>query len=355
MRIITGRGIATGFSLTFGAALAVALAYTVASISTVLMSMTLAVFLALVMEPVVRAISRRGVPQGWSVAFVAIAFLMVVAVIVVVVVPTTVRQLSQAVQGAPEALESLTSSAWFLALEDLLDVDAEAIIEQMFAAAASPESLLAISGGVLRVGMDTVGAISNATIVVVLTLYFVSSFEAIKRAAASLVPAYRRERFSRLLDQITGSVGRVLAGGVSLSVINASVVFVLQLLIGSDVAALMAIIAFFITLVPVIGSVVFLFVGTLGALFVSPTAAVIFALGYLVYIQLEAYVVTPRVMGRAVDVPGVLIIIGALVGAALLGLLGALLAIPVTASILIIIREVIIPRSDAQLRAPTSP
>ncbi|MCB8044761.1 AI-2E family transporter [Microbacterium oxydans] len=68
----------------------------------------------------------------------------------------------------------------------------------------------------------------------------------------------------------------------------------------------------------------------------SPTAALIFVIAYLVYIQVEAYVVTPRIMGRAAAVPGVLVIIGAMIGATLLGLLGALVAIPLTASILIV-------------------
>ena len=187
---------------------------------------------------------------------------------------------------------------------------------------------------------------------VVLTLYFVSSLDAIKRAAAALVPAYRRARFSAVLEEITTSVGGAVAGGVTLSMINAAVVFVLQLLIGSSVPVLMALAAFFITLVPMFGSVIFLVVGTVGALFIGPTAALVFALAYFVYIQIEAYRITPKVMGHAVDVPGVLIIIGAMTGAALLGLMGALLAIPVTASILIIIRQITVPRRDAQIHPP---
>ena len=85
------------------------------------------------------------------------------------------------------------------------------------------------------------------------------------------------------------------------------------------------------------------------ALFVNPLSALIFAIIYVIYIQIEAYVITPRVMNRAISIPGSLVVIGALVGGTLLGLLGALIAVPVTASVLIIINQVWIPRQDARV------
>jgi predicted PurR-regulated permease PerM len=177
----------------------------------------------------------------------------------------------------------------------------------------------------------------------------------IKGAIATVVPAYRRPTFVTLMDEITGLVGGVVAGGVTLSALNAAVVFVIQLLVGSPVPALMAIVAFFITLVPMIGSVLYWILGSIVTLFVGPWQAVIFAVLYLVYMQIEAYVLTPRIMGRAVAVPGFLIIIGAMAGATLFGFLGALVAIPITASILIIMRQVVIPKQDARTVAPDRP
>ena len=85
------------------------------------------------------------------------------------------------------------------------------------------------------------------------------------------------------------------------------------------------------------------------ALFSDPLAALVFALVYLVYMQIEAYAITPRVMNRAISIPGSLVVIGALAGGTLLGLLGALVAVPVAASILIIIKQVWIPRQDARV------
>lgn len=342
----------SGFTVAIGVLLAIALAATIAGISTVLISIFLGMFLALGLDPAVRAFERRGVSRAAGVTIVAVVFLGVVAVILLVLVPATVRQISAAVEAAPETIAAVQQSDWYLTLEANLGVDLSAVIAEGLRSLTSLSSFLAISGGVLKAGFGVIGAVSSFVMVVVLTLYFVSSLQSIKGAIASLVPLYRRARFATLMDEITQSVGGVVAGGVTLSAINALVVLVIQLAVGSSIPAVMAIGAFFITLVPMIGSLVFLLVGGVATLFVSPTAALVFVIAYLVYIQVEAYVVTPRIMGRAASVPGVLVIIGAMIGATLLGLLGALVAIPFTASILIVIRKVWIPRQNSQTVPP---
>ncbi|WP_431073324.1 AI-2E family transporter [Microbacterium phyllosphaerae] len=351
-RVLPAYPLRSGFAVAIGVLLAIALAATIAGISTVLMSIFLGGFLALGLDPAVRALERRGVRRPVGVAIVAVGFLVLVAAILVIVVPATVRQLAAVIANAPETIESVQESDWYLSLEQNLGVDLSAVIADSVHSLTTLSSVLTISGGVLKAGFGVIGAVSSFVMVSVLTLYFVASLQSIKTTAARLVPDYRRERFSRLLDEVTSSVGGVVAGGVTLSAINAAVVLVLQLVVGSPAPALLAIVAFFITLVPMIGSLVFLVIGGIATLFVSPTAALVFVLAYFVYIQVEAYIVTPRVMGRAAAVPSVLVIIGAMIGATLLGLLGALVAIPITASILIIIRQVWIPRQDRETSAP---
>ncbi|MBT2496216.1 AI-2E family transporter [Microbacterium sp. ISL-59] len=350
--MLPAKPLLSGFSVAVGVLLAIALAATVAGISTVLISIFLGMFLALGLDPAVRAIERQGASRAAGVTMVAVVFLGVVAAILLVLVPTTVRQVSAAVEAAPETIAAVQQSNWFLSLEANLGVDLSALIADGLRSLTTLSSFLAISGGVLKAGFGVIGAISSFIMVVVLTLYFLSSLQSIREAVANLVPLYRRDRFVALLEEITQSVGGVVAGGVALSAINALVVFVIQLAVGSSVPAVMAIVAFFITLVPMIGSLVFLGIGGVATLLVSPMAALIFMVCYLVYIQVEAYVVTPRVMGKAAAVPGVLVIIGAMIGATLLGLLGALVAIPLTASILIIIRKVWIPRQNRQTESP---
>ncbi|MFB7250885.1 AI-2E family transporter [Microbacterium sp. NPDC056234] len=352
LRLVPAHPLVSGFTVAVGVILAIALSATVASLSTVLISVFLGLFLALGLDPAVRALERRGIRRGLGIAIVAVSFLVLMLVILLVVIPATVRQFIAALEAAPEAIAALQTSDWYVSLEASLGVDLGVVIAEALKSITSISSFLAISGGVLRAGFGIVGAISSFVMVVVLTLYFVSSLSAMKQTVANLVPAYQRKRFSELLEQITGSVGSVVAGGITLSTFNALVVLVIQLIIGSSVPAVMAIAAFFITLIPLLGSLIFLLIGTVGALLISPWAALTFLVLYFIYIQVEAYFVTPRVMGKAVAVPAVLVIIGAMVGATLMGLLGALVAIPITASILIIIRQVVIPRQNSITIAP---
>jgi predicted PurR-regulated permease PerM len=350
--VLPAKPLLSGFSVAVGVLLAIGLAATIAGISTVLISIFLGMFLALGLDPAVRAFERRGMSRAAGVTIVAIVFLGVVAVILLVLVPATIRQIAAAIESAPETIVAMQQSDWYRALEADLGVDLSAVVAESLRSLTTLSSFLAISGGVLKAGFGVIGGVSSFVMVVVLTLYFVSSLQTIKGALADLLPQYRRARFASLLDEITQSVGGVVAGGVTLSAINASVVLVIQLVVGSSIPAVMAIVAFFVTLVPMIGSLVFLVIGGIATLFVSPMAALVFVIAYLVYIQVEAYVVTPRIMGKAAAVPAVLVIIGAMIGATLLGLLGALVAIPLTASILIVIRQVWIPRQNRQTEPP---
>lgn len=353
LAVVPGQPFATGFIMAAGALLAVGLAMVVVSMSSVLMSITLALFLALGMTPAVNALKGRGMPHGWSVLTVIVAFVLLMIGIAALVVPAIVRQFTEFLASIPQEIDAIQASQWYTVLSESMGFNASEQLLAAFETYFTAENLLALSGGVLHVGMGIVNGISSAFLVIVLTLYFVSTLDPMKLAVARLVPAYRREKFSTTLNSIVFAVGKAVAGAVTLSAINAAVVLVIFLLLGSQVAVLFALMAFLITLIPMIGSVLFLIIGTLGALLISPSAALVFLIAYFIYVQLEAYQVTPRIMGKAVNVPGVLVIIAAMTGAALMGLFGALLAIPITASILIVVREIVIPKRDAQTEPPS--
>ena len=353
LAVVPGQPFATGFIMAAGALLAVGLAMVVVSMSSVLMSITLALFLALGMTPAVNALKGRGMLHGWSVLTVIVAFVLLMIGIAALVVPAIVRQFTEFLASIPQEIDAIQASQWYTELSESMGFNATEQLLAAFETYFTAENLLALSGGVLHVGMGIVNGISSAFLVIVLTLYFVSTLDPMKLAVARLVPAYRREKFSTTLNSIVFAVGKAVAGAVTLSAINAAVVLVIFLLLGSQVAVLFALMAFLITLIPMIGSVLFLIIGTLGALLISPSAALVFLIAYFIYVQLEAYQVTPRIMGKAVNVPGVLVIIAAMTGAALMGLFGALLAIPITASILIVVREIVIPKRDAQTEPPS--
>ena len=339
----------TGFLVTIGVLAALLLGSAFVSISTILLSIVLAMFLALGLDPIVRLLARHGIARGAGIAIVFGAFVLLFAGFLIFVLPPVLAQVGQLVQSIPRAIAGVPDSAWFAQLDTDTQAAVSDALNRLAEWVSSPATLAALGGGVLAFGIGLVGAISAGFVVVALTLYFLASLEAMKNAFYALAPAHSRARLSEMTERITSSVGSALIGSVILSSLNSATVFVLHLLIGLPFPALMAVIAFVITLIPLFGSVIFWVLGTAVALFSSPVQALIFAVAYLVYIQLESYVISPRVMNRAISIPAALVLIGAMVGGALMGVIGVLVALPVMASILLIIREVVVPRQDLKV------
>ncbi|WP_438354722.1 AI-2E family transporter [Microbacterium sp. CJ88] len=338
-----------GFGLALGALAAVVLGLAVSNLSTVIIYIAFALFAALGLDPIVKWLERRGVKRVWGIVIVFAGLAIVLVGILWLILPTVIAQISSFVRDIPATIRAFMQTDAYHWLEGMFGEGLNTLIGDLQTFLTNPSNLAAIGGGALQVGVGIFSGISGVVIVLVLTLYFVASLETMKAAFYRLVPARNRARVADLTDEIADSVGSYLMGMVILAFINSIVAFALHAFLQLPFPALMAVLAFLITLIPLVGSVLYWGTASVLALFTSPVAAIIFALVYLIYMQLEAYVLTPRVMSRAISIPGSLVVIGALVGGTLLGLLGALVAIPVTASILLIVKQVLIPRQDAKL------
>ena len=210
-----------------------------------------------------------------------------------------------------------------------------------------------IGGGVLTVGIGIATGLTGAVVVLILTIYFVASLTSLKRGLYQLVPASRRPKFIDLSEQVASAVGRYVIGQGSLALVNGVLSFLVLTLIfpafGLPISysALLAFIAFLGSLIPLVGTVSGAAVITLLVLLFDGTPSVIVVgIYYLVYMQLEAYFLSPRIMAQAVKIPGAVVVIAALAGGTLLGILGALIAIPVAAAIMLVIDQVVVPRQE---------
>lgn len=340
---------AAGFFLTLGGLAALVLGLAISNLSTVLIYIVFALFAALGLDPLVRWLERRGIKRPWGIVIVFSAFAVVLVAVLWLVIPSVVRQIGQFITGIPTIISDFMASDFFTWLESNFGDSLGNVLDEVQAFLTNPSNLAAIGGGVLRIGVNVATGISGIIIILVLSLYFLASLPTMKQSFYRLMPSRNRTTVSGMTNQITDSIGGYLQGMVVLAFCNSVLAFLLYFFLGLPFPALMAVVAFSITLIPLVGSVLFWIIGSLLALFTDPVSALIFAAVYLVYMQLEAYVLTPRVMNRAISVPGALVVIGALVGGTLLGLLGALVAIPVTASVLLILKQVIIPRQDAKV------
>ncbi|GAA5201077.1 AI-2E family transporter [Microbacterium jejuense] len=338
-----------GLFLTLGGLVAVALGLAFWNLSTIIIYVVFALFAALGLDPVVRWFEKHNVKRPWGIVIVYTAFAILLAGVLLLVVPALVSQITQFFTDLPQTIDDFQKSDFYAWLRDTFGSQVGAITDQIEKFLTNPANIAAIGGGVVNFALNVGTTISGLIIVLVLSLYFLAGLPAMKVAFLKFAPARNRPKAGALTEQITDSIGSYLMGMVVLAFCNSVVAFFLHLFLGLPFPALMAVLAFAITLIPLIGSVLYWITATVIALFTGWLPALIFAIIYLVYMQLEAYVLTPKVMNKAISVPGALVVIGAMVGGTLLGLLGALVAIPVTASILLIIKQVFIPKQDAKL------
>jgi predicted PurR-regulated permease PerM len=183
--------------------------------------------------------------------------------------------------------------------------------------------------------------------VVVLTIYFLADMPRVTRTFYRLVPKSRRARAGLLIDEIFARVGGFVLGNVITSVIAGVGTFVWLEIFNVPYPLLLSVFVGFMDLIPIVGSTVAGIVVSLVALTVSIPIAIATAIFYVVYRNLEDYLITPKVMNRTVKVSGLVTVIAVVIGGALLGIIGALVAIPVAAAIKLVLDETAFPRLDA--------
>ncbi|QAV69808.1 AI-2E family transporter [Salinibacterium sp. UTAS2018] len=334
-----------------GVLVAVGIGQTVISLATILTYVGAALFLALGLDPVVTWLETKKFPRWTAILTVLVGVLGVFTGLIFAIVPVIAEQVRNAVQATPRLVtaffdgtvrESVETALPWLQVQDLVDG---------FNAWIADLDLTTIGGGVFAVGIGIATGITGAIIVLILTIYFVSSLKSIKSGLYQLVPATKRAKFIDLSEQVSAAVGRYVIGQGSLALVNGVLSFIVLTLIfpafGLPVkySALLAFIAFMGSLIPLVGTLSGSIVITLLVLlFNGPPSVIGVGIYYLIYMQVEAYVLNPRIMNKAVKIPGALVVIAALAGGTLLGILGALIAIPVAAAILIVVQQVIVPR-----------
>lgn len=342
--VMANRPFQWAFIATAGVLVALAIAWAIASISGVVFSVFAAAFVTLGLDPLVRWFERRGMKRGYAILTVIILFVLVIAGMLWLVLPLVVTQSVTFVQTLPAAYANLQEQQWFQDASSGSGGVLSTAYSWIVGIISDPNTWATVGGGALNVGFAIVAGISSGFFIFILTIYFTATLDSSKAAIYTLISASHRARVVGYAERIMQNVGRYLSGMVVLAFFNALYSLILLSLVGVPFALVISVAAFFITLIPLIGTVLTTAVMTLLSLFVSPTAALIVLVAMLVYMQVEAYILTPRVMSKAVQVPGSIVLIAALAGGTLAGLPGALVAIPVAAGILLIIKEVVVPR-----------
>lgn len=325
----------------------------VTTLATVITYVGFALFLALGLDPIVRNLVKRKFPRPLAILTVVVSMLGLFAGFILAVIPIVVEQVTNLYNSILEFLTTYNSLGELIAaLQSVVPVETlnvQKTVDSIVLFLSDPANLANIGGGVLSVGAGFANGILGAFLTLMLTIYLVVSLPTIKNSMYRLVPASTRESFVHIADQVVDAVGKYVIGQGTQGLANGVLSFIAMSLIGAEYPALYALIALVFSLLPLVGTVTGSILIVTTQFLVDPsntTTAIWVALYYLVYMQIEAYVIGPYIMNRAVKVPGVLVIIAALAGGALMGVLGAIVAIPLAASLLIIVRQVIIPAQE---------
>ena len=334
-----------GFMVTVGALLALTTLRALASASAVFILIIVSIFLAAGLNPAVMFFQNRGLKRGAAVGAVMACVLIFVAAFIAIAVPPLLDQGNQLIDNAPQLIKDLNNNAFINDLNvkygviDSLQTKVDAIIKDgQFAITAF--------GGVIGVGKAVVSGLVSTITILTLTLYFLASLPQVVEIGLKFVPASRRSRVSKLVNAIISRVGSFVGGQAIIAALAAVFILIMGLIIGMPYAGPLAIIVLVCGFIPLVGHFIGMTIVTLVSLTASLSIAVIALASYIIYVQIENYVITPRIMKRSLSIPGLVTIIAALLGTSLLGLIGGLLAVPIAAAILLILDEVVFPRAE---------
>lgn len=328
-----------GFTGGLGVLLAIGVVQLLATARQALILVGIALFLAIGIEPVIAWLRRHRLPRWAAVALVFACGTAIVAGFLTAAITPLVTQGGDLVDHASDRLHELEAQYPLIrSWSQRLHLDQE--LQHGLTANSS------LVHGLLGAGERVFGILTSTVIVVVLTAYFSANFPRIRANLYRLFPQPRRPRAILLGDAIFAKVGGYVLGNLLISLITAVATFIWLTVFSVPYPLVLSVLVAILDLLPLIGSTVAGLIITAVALTVSLPVSVATAGFFIAMRLLEDYLLVPRVMDRTVRVPAVVTVVAIFLGGALLGILGALLAIPVAAAVLLILQEVVFPRLD---------
>jgi predicted PurR-regulated permease PerM len=340
---------ASYFTYAFGLAAGALSAYLVLRVAahaqSVLVLVALSLFFAVSLNPIVTALTRQQrvpMPRWAAVLVVGLGVLALVAGFLAVIVPPVDHEVTALLHQVPRLLnEAQNQSTWLGRMEAKYHVFSK--IESSLSAKSLDASTLT---NVVGAGRYVLSMLTSTLAVVALTIYFLAGLPNVVNAAYRTVPASRRARARSLGDKILTQVGRYMLGSALNAGIAGFATFVWTALLGIPYPAALGLMVALLDMVPVIGSTVGGAIVTLVALSHSMPLAIATLVFYIAFRLTEDYLLLPKVMRHAVDVPPIVTVVAVLIGGALMGIIGALMAIPTAAALKLITQEVLVPRLE---------
>ena len=328
-----------GLTASAGVAVTYAAVRGLASVSSMLLLIGVAFFIAMGLEPAVSWLVYRNAPRWAAVTAVLVVTLTIVIGSLAAAIPPLARQARQFIDLAPHYIQQVQDHSSAIGrLNERFHLQ-QRITDTMNGAGGSAV------GGIVKAGTAVFGALLDLLIVAVLTVYFLVAMPRIRATLYRLVPHSRRPRAILIGDQVYAKVGAYVLGNLAISVIAGTATFVWLVIFDVPYPLLLGLFVALLDLIP-FGSTLAGFIVAAVALTVSVPVALATVAFYVAFRLAEDYLLVPKVIGRAVEVPAVATLLAVLVGGALLGVVGALVAIPIAAAVQLLVSEVLFPRLD---------
>ncbi len=312
------------------------------TIRDVLVQVIIALFIAVSLDPLVRWLVARRMKRGPAVLVIFLAILVVIGGLLMLLIPPLVHQAGGLTTDFPGYLDNLRRHSPSLQhLEDRFHLQGK--IDDL--ARTLPGRLGKQAVGF---GQRFLGALVSALLVIVLTIYFMLDLPRLRRGFVRLFPKRHRRSVNDAVNVVVDKVGSYMIGNVIISLIAGTASFIAFEALRIPFALPLAVFVAVTDLIPMVGA-------ALGAVICVIVAfattelwpnTVLLAVFFLLYQQLENYLIAPRVLRNTVQIPAVAVLLAALVGGSVLGLIGALIAIPVAAAVRVIATPIIRARDE---------
>jgi predicted PurR-regulated permease PerM len=299
----------------------------------------IASFLAIALSGPVNWLNQR-MRRGFAILIVYLCLLLVPIGIGALVIPPLVTQGNNLIENLPQYAQDAQDFAHRNATLRKIEKNYDVIGKLKQQAQKLPARIGDAASVLGNIGLGLVNSLFALFTILVLAAFLLGSGRGWVDRALELRPPEHRERIRTALDHMSRAVGSYVGGALAQATVAAVTAYIVLIILGVPFSAALAIIVFFADLIPLVGA-------TLGAIVVGivtvfadfPTATIVWAIFSVVYQQVENTLIQPQIQRRAVDVHPFIVLVSVLFGATLLGIIGALVAIPIAASVQIAIRE----------------
>ncbi len=313
----------------------------------VLIQALIGLFVAISLEPAVRILTHRGMRRGLAVLLIFLVALGLVAAFLLAVIPAMVHQFQVLVHDFPDHLARLQDrSARFRQLSDRFNLTSQ--VEGLLASLPGR-----LGNGLLGLPGRVFSALFSTLTVVVLTIYFMADLPRLRRGVLRLLPHAHRAQFGRVADVIIDKVGAYMIGNILISLVAGGASFIVFTVLGVPFSVPLAFVVAVCDLIPLIGATLGAVISVLVALLATdlwPTTVLVAGF-FLAYQQLENYLIAPRILRTTVSLSAAAVLLAGLIGGTALGLVGAVMAIPVAAGLKVVLTERLQARDDSRAEA----